>query len=99
MDLNYRTVNLFPTIIHQFDVNGFDEIQNQLIDYAYQFKNKNPEGVKISNNGGWQSPNFDVNDENDLLQSFIINCLSNFPNIDKSICPPLIIAKESAEEK
>ena len=85
MDLNYRTVNLFPTIIHQFDVNGFDEIQNQLIDYAYQFKNKNPEGVKISNNGGWQSPNFDVNDENDLLQSFIINCLSNFPNIDKSI--------------
>ena len=85
MDLNYRTVNLFPTIIHQFDVNGFDEIQNQLIDYAYQFKNKNPEGVKISNHGGWQSHDFVVNNENDLLQSFIINCLSNFPNIDKSI--------------
>ena len=85
MDLSYNSIPLFPTIIHQFDVNGFDEIQNQLIDYAYQFKNKNPEGVKISNNGGWQSPSFDVNDENDLLQSFIINCLSNFPNIDKSI--------------
>ena len=85
MDLNYNSIPIFPTIIHRFDVNGFDEIQNQLIDYAYQFKNKNPEGVKISNNGGWQSPNFDVNDENDLLQSFIINCLSNFPNIDKSI--------------
>ena len=85
MDLNYNSINLFPTIIHQFDVNGFDEIQNQLIDYAYEFKNKNPEGVNFSNYGGWQSPNFDVNDENDLLQSFIINCLSNFPNIDKSI--------------
>ena len=85
MDLNYNTVNLFPSIIHQFDVNGFDEIQNQLIDYAYQFKNKDPEGVIYSNHGGWQSPNFDIEDENDLLQSFIINCLSNFPNIDKSI--------------
>tara|TARA_B100001989_G_C24338145_1_gene363610 strand:- start:76 stop:675 length:600 start_codon:yes stop_codon:yes gene_type:complete len=85
VDLNYNSINVFPTIIHQFDVNGFDDIQNQLIDYAYEFKNKNPEGVKVSNYGGWQSPNFDVNDENDLLQSFIINCLSNFPNIDKSI--------------
>ena len=86
MDLNYNTVNLFPSIIHQFDVNGFDEIQNQLIDYAYQFKNKDPEGVIYSNHGGWQSHNFDVvKDENDLLHSFLINCLSNFPNIDKSI--------------
>ena len=64
MDLNYNTVNLFPSIIHQFDVNGFDEIQNQLIDYAYQFKNKDPEGVIYSNHGGWQSPNFDIEDEN-----------------------------------
>ena len=78
MDLNYRTVNLFPTIIHQFDVNGFDEIQNQLIDYAYQFKNKNPEGVKISNHGGWQSHDFVVNNDDDLLHSFLTNCLSTF---------------------
>ena len=85
MDLNYNTVYLFPSVIHQFDVNGFDEIQNQLIDYAYQFKNKDPEGVIYSNHGGWQSPNFDIEDENDLLHSFLINCLSNFPNIDKSI--------------
>ena len=27
MDLNYSTTNLFPTIIHQFDVNDFDEEQ------------------------------------------------------------------------
>ena len=85
MDLNYRTVNLFPTIIHQFDVNGFDEIQNQLIDYVYQFKDKNPEGVKFSNYGGWQSPHFDISNDDDLLHSFLINCLSNFPNIHKSI--------------
>ena len=28
-------------MIHQFDVNGFGEIQNQLIDYAYDLKKKN----------------------------------------------------------
>ncbi len=85
MDLNYNSINLFPTIIHQFDVNGFDEIQNQLIDYVYEFKNKNPEGVKFSNYGGWQSHDFIINNNNDLLHSFLINCLFNFPNIHKSI--------------
>lgn len=85
MDLNYSHINLFPSIIHQFDVNGFDEIQDELIDYVYGLKNKESEGVIYSNHGGWQSPSFVVKDENDLLHSFIMNCLSNFPNIDKSI--------------
>ena len=61
MDLNYSSINLFPSVIHQFDVNGFSEIQNELIDYAYDLKNKEPEGVIISNQGGWQSSDFSVN--------------------------------------
>ena len=85
MDLNYNSINLFPTIIHQFDVNGFSEIQDKLIDYAYDLKKREPEGVKFSNYGGWQSPCFLLNNKDDLLQSFIINCLSNFPNIHTSI--------------
>ncbi len=84
MDLNYRTNLLFPVPIHQFDVNGFDEIKNDLIDYAYDLKNKEPEGVLISNQGGWQSSDFSVNNEDDLLHSFIINCLAGFPVIDES---------------
>ena len=43
MDLNYRTNLLFPVSVHQFDVNGFNEIKNQLIDYAYDLKKKDPE--------------------------------------------------------
>ena len=38
MDLNYRTNLIFPVPVHQFDVNGFDEIQDELIDYAYDLK-------------------------------------------------------------
>ena len=31
MDLNYNIINLFPVPIHQFDVNGFSEIKDELI--------------------------------------------------------------------
>ena len=84
MDLNYSSINLFPSVIHQFDVNGFSEIQNELIDYAYDLKNKEPEGVIISNQGGWQSSDFCVNNEYDPLHSFLINCLAGFPVIQES---------------
>ena len=84
MDLSYSNINLFPSVIHQFDVNGFDEIQNELIDYVYDLKKKEPEGVSISNRGGWQSSSFSVIDEENVLHSFIINCLAGFPVIDES---------------
>ena len=62
VDLNYKTNLIFPTPIHQFDVNGFDEIQNELIDYAYNLKEKEPEGALVSNRGGWQSLGFEIED-------------------------------------
>ena len=85
MDLNYKTNLIFPIPIHQFDVNGFSEIQDELIDYAYDFNKKDPIGVSISNRGGWQSKGFDIINEDDVLQLFLINCLSNFPPIKKSV--------------
>jgi len=84
VDLSYSNINLFPSVIHQFDVNGFDEIQDKLIDYAYDLKKIEPEGVSISNQGGWQSSDFSVNNENDVLHHFLINCLAGFPVIDES---------------
>ena len=68
MDLSYSTINLFPSLVHMFNVNGFDEIQDKLIDYAYDLKKREPEGVLISNQGGWQSSDFSVNNEDDVLQ-------------------------------
>ena len=84
MDLNYSIVKLFPVPIHQFDVNGFSEIQDKLIDYAYNLK-KEDDGVKISNRVGWQSTSFKVENEDDLLHSFLINCLNGFPPIKESV--------------
>ena len=85
MDLNYSTINLFPVSIHQFDVNGFSEIQNELINYVYNMRHKDPVGHIISNRRGWQSSCFSIDNKDDVLQSFLTNCLANFPYLKKSV--------------
>tara|TARA_B100001248_G_scaffold63473_1_gene44144 strand:+ start:29 stop:625 length:597 start_codon:yes stop_codon:yes gene_type:complete len=85
VDLNYKTVNIFPVPVHQFDVNGFSEIQDELIDYVYKMRKKDPVGHTISNRRGWQSSCFSLENEDDILQNFLTNCLSEFPPIEKSI--------------
>ena len=82
MDLSYSNINPFPSIIHQFDVNGFSEIKDKLIDYVYDCKKNDSEG-----RGEWQSITFSFNDKDkkDILQSFLTNCLSEFPPIKKSV--------------
>ena len=86
MDLNYNTINLFPSVVHVFDVNGFEEVQNELIDFVYTMKEKDPVGKKISNRNGWQSSGFSLeNEEDDILQSFLAKCLGKFPPIKKSV--------------
>ena len=84
MDLNYNTTNLFPIIIHQFDVNGFGILQKELIDYSYDLKKKDPIGSKLSNAGGWQSKDFLIDNDGDVLHQFIINSVGVIPTIDKS---------------
>jgi hypothetical protein len=85
VDLNYKTNLIFPIPIHQFDVNGFSKIKDELIDYVYDCKKKDPKGVSLSNRGGWQSEGFEIINEDDVLQLFLINCLSNFPPIKESV--------------
>ena len=85
MDLNYKTVNIFPVPVHQFDVNGFSEIQDELIDYVYKMREKDPVGNTISNRRGWQSSCFGLENEDDIIQSFLTNCLAEFPPIEKPV--------------
>tara|TARA_B100000508_G_scaffold127281_1_gene112290 strand:- start:56 stop:652 length:597 start_codon:yes stop_codon:yes gene_type:complete len=85
VDLNYKTTPIFPIPIHIFDVNGFNEIQDELIDYAYELRKKDPKGVSISNRGGWQSSGFEVKDENDKLHNFLFNCINGFPHINYKV--------------
>ncbi len=85
MDLNYNTINIFPVPVHNFEVNGFSEIQDELIDYAYKLKAEDPVGNLISNRGGWQSSCFSLENEDDILQGFLAKCLGKFPTIKEII--------------
>ena len=61
---------IFPTIIHEIKVNNFESIQDDLINFAYQEREKDPIGVVKSNRGGWQSqPNYNTDDN--ILSSTI----------------------------
>ena len=85
MNLSYSNINLFPSVIHQFDVNGFSEIQDELIDCVYKMREKDPVGHTISNRRGWQSSCFSIDTEDDVLKKFLTNCLAEFPPIKKSV--------------
>ena len=85
MDLNYNLINIFPIPVHCFDVKEFEKLQNKLIDYAYNLKEKDPDGNFISNRGGWQSHPFNIENNDDILHNFLIESLSKFPNIKDDV--------------
>ena len=81
MSVKYTLTNLFPSPVHIFESDGFDEFKNNLIDYVYKLKEKDPEGYTISNRNGWQSRGFDLSDMNDLLHGTILQGLSSFSSV------------------
>jgi len=60
---------LFPTIIHEFKLKNFKSIKDDLINFAYQEREKDPEGVILTNRGGWQSRNNYDNYDNILFST------------------------------
>ena len=93
--LNYSIQNIFPTPIHILDINQFDEIRDNLINYAYDLQKKNPVSISSPKHEaweychpleGWQSPRFKVNHKNnDLLQNYLILILSQLDFIKESV--------------
>ena len=52
---NNKEFFLFPKQVVSGNINNFDKIKDDLIDWIYKFKENNPGISKISNKGGWQS--------------------------------------------
>ena len=59
---NYTARMIFPTIIHEYLHDNFDE--KEAIDFCYKQKELDPQGKVISNRGGWHSNFFNVTDDN-----------------------------------
>ena len=86
MDLNYKVVNIFPSSIHSLGINNFDDYKDQLIQETYQERDEDPTGRKISNRGGWQSNQININHcKSETLKEIIIGSLSEFRSISKNV--------------
>ncbi len=84
MKINYSNENLFPVIMHCFDCEGFNKIKNVLINQAYDLMKSEPEGLSISNRGGWHSKPFIVNDDSNLIHAYLLQCLTRFDKFNSS---------------
>ncbi len=86
MDLNYKLVNLFPSSIHSLGIDNFNDYKDQLIKETYQEKDENPIGRKISNYGGWQSDQININHcKSETLKEIIIGSLSRLEPLSDNI--------------
>ena len=83
MDLNYKTELLFPTPLHIFDIVDFNDMKDELVDYAYQKKSENDIGVSKSNVGGWQSRT--MSDKSEKINSLLIDIVREFPAFKEEV--------------
>ena len=86
MNENYIIRLLFPSSFHEYYLKeNFD--RKKLIDYCYLQKKLDPEGRKNrSNNGGWHSKTYKINDDSpisDVLKKGLANSL--FSTIRKNL--------------
>ena len=65
-----KTHKLFPVPIFEYKIQNHDELNKKLEKYIYDLKKKDPEGIKLSNNGGWHSPYFKIG-ESEVLKDFV----------------------------
>ena len=77
MDLNYKTVNLFPSSIHSLGIYNFDDYKDRLIQETYQEREEDPIGREVSNCGGWQSNEININNcKSETLKDIIVDSVS-----------------------
>ena len=76
MGSNSERINLFPTAVHVLEVNNFRDIDQQLINFVYECREKNP-GRVVSNVGGWQSHVMGIDD--DPIDRVLLDTITDLP--------------------
>ena len=71
---------IFPTIVHEVKVEGFESVKNNLVEYVYEQQKEDPDGVTFSNHGGWQSKASYNNHDNILLSTVSETLIKYFKN-------------------
>ena len=80
-----QILKLFPEPIFKYKFKDYENLNKELSDYIYSLQNKDKEGLKRSNKGGWHSKNFQLTDQNSIqfkfalkIQEYILNAFQNF---------------------
>lgn len=81
MDENVTIFPLFPNLLLTKDIIAFPSIKDELIDWIYKYKNKDPLGEKRSNVGGYHSDSNIFNQKSfkkysDIIHDEVEKCLS-----------------------
>ena len=83
--LEKQILKLFPEPIFKYKFKDYENFNKELSDYIYSLQNKDKEGLKRSNKGGWHSKNFQLTDQNSIqfkfalkIQEYILNAFQNF---------------------
>ena len=75
-----KVFKIFPVPVFEFKLPSYQETNIELEKYIYNLKKKDPDGLKISNAGGWHSPNFDI--QNSLpVKQFLSKIKNILPEI------------------
>ena len=83
MDLNYKVTNLFPSSIHSLGIDNFDNYKDQLIQETYIERDEDPIGREVSNCGGWQSNEININNcKSETLKDIIVDSVSKLPMLE-----------------
>ena len=70
MSNNSSILKLFPQPIFKYEVDNYNNINEQLLKYIYELRKKDNEGVKKSNINGWHSRSFDFKEKNNVPNKF-----------------------------
>jgi len=74
--MNYKTHRLFSVPVFEYRLENYQIINPELEKYIYDLREKNTQGLKRSNAGGWHSDFFDIQ-KTPIIQQFI-NSKSKF---------------------
>ena len=76
MNIRYDAHPLFPSVVHYIEINDFEHIKKEIVDFVYQEKRINPKGVNKSNHGGWQSETKYHSFDN-IIKSTVLNAFES----------------------
>jgi uncharacterized protein (TIGR02466 family) len=76
------THKVFSVPIFEFKLNDHIEINKELEKYIYDLMKKDEQGIKVSNQGGWHSPYFKINESKilikflEIIRSYLFDIIS-----------------------